>query len=112
MSETRFGFYYVPRSPFNPHGTYAIVAVEDLAVGPASRRHLAEVSGFGDGSPSARKVPSTVHLFCAAPDLLAAAEKQEEADRLLDAGDDVFAMLAYADAKELRRAAIAKATGA
>lgn len=67
-----YGFYYIPRSPLNPHGTYAIVAVEDLAVEPVSRHHLAEVPGFGDGSPSARKVPDVVHLFAAAPDLLEA----------------------------------------
>lgn len=63
-------FYYIPRSPLNPHGTYAIVAVEDMTVEPASRHHLAEISGFGDGSPSSRKVPDQVRLFCAAPDML------------------------------------------
>lgn len=40
--------------------------------------------------------------------LRAALEKQDEADRLLEEGDDVAAMLAYADAKALRLAALQK----
>lgn len=110
-----YGFYYIPRSPLNPHGTYAIVAVEDLAVEPAGRHHLAEVSGFGDGSPSARKVPDVVHLFCAAPDLLEALK--EAAERLRYSGDhfhDIGAQTrAEADwaASDAAFAAISKATG-
>lgn len=70
----RLGYYYVPRSPLNPHGTYAIVSVEDLAAEPASRHHLAEVSGFGDGAPARRKTPYQVHLFAAAPELAEASD--------------------------------------
>lgn len=40
--------------------------------------------------------------------LRTALEKQDEADRLLDEGDDVAAMIAYADAKALRLAALQK----
>ena len=54
---------------------------------------------------------SDARLIAAAPDLLKAALIFEEYCDAMDAGDDVTAMLKYAEAQTARRAAIAKATG-
>ena len=64
-------YYYIPRSSLNPHGTYAIVDRRDMNIDKSCRSHLAEITGWGDGSTRERKVPPQVDLFAASPDLLA-----------------------------------------
>lgn len=63
------------------------------------------------GLAHAKRDAANARLIAAAPDLLKAALTFEEYCDAMDAGDDVTAMLKYAEAQTARRAAIAKATG-
>lgn len=58
-----------------------------------------------------RTAQANAMLIAAAPDSLEAAKKLIEYEDLLEAEDDVSAMLAYAEAVKLARKAIAKAEG-
>lgn len=65
---------------------------------------VGEIDGTEEALANAR-------LIAAAPEMLEALKEQERADRLLEDGEDVAAMLSYADAKSIRSKAIAKAEG-
>lgn len=64
--------YYIPRSNLNPHGTYAIVDTREMNIDKTIRRHITEISGFGDGSPGDRNTPTEVRCIKAVPDMIKA----------------------------------------